>query len=190
MAQMIPALALAIADAFPELGGRSIAVSEIQPFDAQTNFPNLPIAVTALLSEKADQSVNGGGQIRLSPDVIVEFILDPVKYTLEDGQSSPFFAYYDYESLRDRMLVLTKIWRTPRNGAISYRGMDLSSDEFAVYVAFRFSIHEIWCPPESVLEAEVFTPIQVSARVLQPRGKDDCCDPCEELEDPCARPSE
>ena len=145
---LIQALARAVAEWFPELGGRSIAVSEVDPFSDKTNVPTLPIAVTALVSENnANASPTGGNtRIQLEADILVQFIFEPVKYQREDGQDSPFFAFYDYEALRDRLIIGLRDWRTPRGGAISYRALDVESDEFAVYLAFRLRSSETWAP--------------------------------------------
>ena len=167
-AQTIPALANAIADTFPELGGRSIAVSEVQPFGDKTNIPTLPIAVTALVKETGKQVQHGGGQIELTDDILVQFIFEPVKYTLSGGSDSPFFAYYDYESIRDRMLSMTQNWRSPRNAGLSFKQMDVESDEFAVYIAMRFSLSEQWCPQD---EGPQPSKMKIVGRVLVPKSE-------------------
>ena len=178
---MIQAVARAVGENFPELGGRSIAVSEVDPFDQQTNYPNLPIAVTALVNEQALQGRHGGGQIKLSSDILIEFIFLPVKYTTAEGKESPFFAFYDYESIRDRLLRLMKHWRTPRNGSISYKSLVVDSDEYAVHLVFRFMVEEIWCDVGHSEEPSL--PARVSFSILQPRGEAPCCEPCEEPPD-------
>lgn len=117
---VIVALAEAIAIWFPDLGGRSIAVSEVDPFGDKTNVPTLPLAVTALINETAVQSSNGGGKITLSDDIVVQFIYASVKYNRQDGAVTPFYAFYDYEAIRDRLLTNIHSWRTPRNGGIQF----------------------------------------------------------------------
>ena len=109
---LIVALAALVAEAFPELGGRSIAVSEVDPFNNKTSVPTLPIAFSALVGEQAVQPENGG-RTKLSSDVLLQFVFKPVKYTREDGAATPFFAFYDYEAIRDRLLTALNGWRTP-----------------------------------------------------------------------------
>lgn len=169
---MLPALAKVIADSFPELQGRSLAVSEVDPFRDKTNVPTLPLAVCALVGEQAQQSPYGGGLIELADDILIQFIFEPVKYTLKGGSDSPFFAYYDYETLRDRLLNVLQVWRTPRNGGLAFKTLDVESDEFAVYIAFRFTVSEKWCNTVNQ-EAVEFT---LQTKMVGPVSE--CCDPC------------
>lgn len=167
---LVVALAALIADRFPELGGRSIAVSEVDPFNNKTNVPTLPIAVTALLGETATSSKYGGGKIELTQDVMAHFIFEPVKYSRADGAESPFFAFYDYEAMRDRMIAATMKWRSPRGASLAYVALDVESDEFAVYLTFKFRATETWCadrvPPEE--EPRAFTITANTCQTLYP----------------------
>lgn len=174
----LPALAKAIAETFPELEGRSIAVSEVDPFDKSTNIPTLPIAVVALVGETGD----GSKVPNLTDDILVHFVFEPVKYKKEDGKDSPFFAFYDYETLRDRMLSLARNWTSPRGSILRYRSLDVESDEFAVYIAMRFGMETRWCEPEELAAKPV--PFVITTSVLGAAGK---CPPreCPEPEDPC-----
>lgn len=146
---LIVAFAALVAANFEELGGRSIAVSEVDPFGDKTNVPTLPIAFTALVGEQASQSSNGGGQIKLQSDILLQFVFTPIKYQREDGAATPFFAFYDYEALRNRLLAAVHGWRTPNNGGLAYKSLDVTSDEFAVYIAFRFTASEVWCDAQT-----------------------------------------
>lgn len=181
------ALSRAIAGWFPQLDGRAFAVSEVDPFDGQTNVPTLPVAVLALLTEQANQSTNGGRRISLSSQVMLQFIFEPVKYKRQNGSDTPFYAYYDYEAVRDRLLRFLTKWRTPRNGAVSYQTMDVESDEFAVYIAFKLLVTEEWCDPNLPLDCEEEEPfkVRIVSKVLQPSSSRDCCNDCPEPEDPC-----
>lgn len=179
---MVESLAASLAEWFPELGGRSIAVSEVMPFKDKANVPTLPIAVTALVSETGDQSANGGGSITLTPDVMIMFMFEPVKYSRGDGNILPFFAFYDYEALRNKLLHHLMEWRTPHNGGISYRSLDVESDEFAVYISFRLRVTEKWCRPDTQEAIEA----TIAVKVSQPRVE--CCateEECPGPVDPC-----
>lgn len=181
---LIVALAEQIAGWFPDLGGRSIAVSESDPFDDKTNIPTLPLAFVALVNERGTQGKYGGGRVVLTSDLAVQFIYHPHKYERQDGNLTPFFAFYDYESLRDRLLTFLHSWRTPGNGAISYSSMDVESNEFAVHITFRFIATRDWCPePELMAQPFEFT---ITSQVHRPRSTAPC-DPCEECKpvDPC-----
>lgn len=144
---LLVALAAKVAETFPELGGRCIAVSEVEPFNSKSNVPTLPVAFTALVAEAATQSARGG-PIEISSDILLTFIYAPQKYQMEDRRDSPFFAFYDYESIRDRFLEMAVDWASPGGGSISYRSLDVESDEFGVWITLRFNILERWCRPQ------------------------------------------
>lgn len=148
---LIVRLAADIAKWFPSLEGRSIAVSEISVFQDRAHVPTLPLAAVALIREKGKQSKHGGSQIELNDEIIVQFMFKSQKYLREDGSESPFFAFYDYESLRDELLRHTVQWRTPRGGSISFQSLDINSDEMAVLISMIFETNEKWCspPPEA-----------------------------------------
>lgn len=180
---MLPALASEIASRFPELDGRAFAVAEVDPFSDQSNKPTLPVAVVALADEQGEQGRNGG-KISLVDTVVVHFMFEPVKYQ-KDGNDTPFFMFYNYEPIRDQLLTLTKSWRSPRNGGMSYKSMTVTCDEFAVYMTFTFTISEAWCPTE--IAEPAFTVDGIPQRIVQPTSK--CCEPEEEATDPCDFPS-
>lgn len=147
---LLPALARQLNVWFPELEGRALAVSEVEPFDNKTNVPTLPVAVVAMISgtnTNAGAGAGGNAQVTLADDLLVQFVYEPVKYKREDGADTPFYAFYDYESTRDRLITGLKGWRTPRGGSVSYVSLEVESDEFAVYMAFRLRTSERWCQP-------------------------------------------
>lgn len=186
MDTMIQSLASLIAKGFPDLGGRCVAVSEVSAFTKETYKPQLPTAVVALISESGNQTLNGGGKIDLSSDILVQFMFEPAKYTRRDGKDTPFFAFYDYESIRNALLALTHNWRSPSNGAITYRSLDVESDEYAVYISFRFLVTEKWCVTDEARDCDpnVNPPtVRISTNILRPASV--CCEPEEEPEDPC-----
>lgn len=186
---LVESLAKAIGIWFPELGGRSIAVSEVDPFNDKTNIPTLPIAVVALIQENAQQGKYGSSNINLSPDLAVEFIFEPTKYTLANGAEAPFYSYYNYEDIRDRLLTKLLNWRTPRNGGLSYKALEVDSDEFAVYISFRFTAEERWCPlPTTEEERVILGPVPMTVSMTLQDYRPPCCDPACPCtpEDPCA----
>lgn len=186
----LPALAKAIAEWFPELEGRSIAVSEVEPFSDKTNVPTLPLAVVALVTENnTEAGGNGSTRVKLADDILVQFIHEPVKYSRDNGATTPFFAFYDYEAVRDRVLQGIRNWRTPRDGGLSYRSLDLDVDEFAVYIAIRLRTEENWCPPKKdAAPCDMPNPapvIHITPRMYQAAGRCTDVEPCPTPEDPC-----
>ena len=144
----LPALAAAVATWFPELEGRAVAVSEVDVFTAD-NLPSLPVVFVALAKELADDPYKSKGRVVVHDDIVVEFMQRPERYRLADGFSeSPFWAYYDYERVRDHLVVHTRNWRSPRGGLLEYRGMDFEVDDFSVTLTFRFFHHVELCPAD------------------------------------------
>lgn len=184
MTSTVEDVAARIAEHFPELKGRSISVSEVEPFRDKTNVPRLPLAVTALVNCSIQQTANGSGTVNLRDDILVQFIFEPTKYTMENGAESPFFAFYDYEAIRDRMLVVFKNYRTPRNGGLSFVSMDVESDEHAVYLAFRFTTVFRWCPPEEYMQDGQVELLGIGMNLRMGRGRCENPTDCELCSDP------
>lgn len=186
---LIIELANAVAQWFPDLEGRSIAASEIEPFNNITEVPTLPIAVSALLSETSDQTQNGASRVELTTEIMLVMMLKPVRYQRTDGAETPFYAFYNYEPIRDTLLENLKDWRTPRGGSVSFRQLDVQSNEFAVYVSFRLVAVEKWCPTS---EPEKPYPLHILTRICPPSVPDICCEcePKPEPEDGCEKARE
>lgn len=180
----IPALAAEIARRFPELGGRSIAVSEVDPFADQSNTSQLPIAVVSLGREDGQQGKHGGA-ITLTDNIVVHFIYEPSKYKNKEFNDTPFFSFYNYQPIRDELLSMIKAWSTPEGGVLTYQSMSVSSDEGAVYMTFNFATTFKWCDPAEADPA--FVVDGVVKRIVQPTSK--CCEPEETATDPCDVPS-
>lgn len=179
---LIPALAAACAKWFPEMDGRFIAVSEIEPFDNASDVPTLPIGFVALVSETGTQG-NTGGLINISDDVMVHFAFTPVKYKNAEGLDTPFFAYYDYEPIRDKLLSYTQAWRSPRNMGLQYRGMAVEATPLAVYITFRFTVAGKWCQPDEFAAKPIdFTIIANTKSVALTKP---CAPACAPQPDPC-----
>lgn len=176
---LIPSLATELAKWFPEMGGRFIAVSEIEPFDNVTNVPRLPIGFVALL----DETGKGDGNVELTDDIVVHFSFEPVKYKSSDGQDTPFYAYYDFEPVRDKLLTFTRQWRSPRGVKLSYRSLVVDANEYAVTLLFRFNATVRWCEPEELAAKPV--EFDITTRVCAPKSTVPCIKPSPEPEDPC-----
>jgi hypothetical protein len=101
--RFLPQLADAIAEWFPELGGRALAVSEVTI--TKQNVPTLPLAMVAFARGTGDQSTTSHQPIFNMEDAfVVEFWLEPARYKNRSGGETPFWSYYDYEAIRDTLL--------------------------------------------------------------------------------------
>lgn len=140
------AFAAHIAEKFPELNGRAIAVSEVAPFKDKTNIPPLPMAIVALVGEVNDAGGTGGaGTVNVIDDVLLQFMFKPVKYEDTQGKDTPFFAFYDYEKLRNHLLDVIRDWRSPQNHSVSFKSLAVESDELAVYIEVRLEMEGRIC---------------------------------------------
>ncbi len=183
---MLPELAKAIAEAFPDLSGRAFAVSEVAPFKKAADVPTLPVAVVALAGETGTQSRHGGGRIKIATDLVVEFIFEPKKYPNSEGTDTPFYRFYDYEVVRNQLLAMTRQWEAPSGSHLEYKSMHVESDEFAVYISFTFNLEDDWCTPLETARMVVQAGTNLFSNLLSPKStvpcvtclEDDTVDPC------------
>ena len=164
--EFLPKVATWVADWFPDLNGRSVAVTDGDITKA--NRPTLPFALVALNREDASpatsSSQSGDGNIQINEDFIIELWFAVERFTLEGatgatGVEKPFWAYYPTESIRNHLL--SKMYRAFSDeankslGSISYTSMDIAADPQAVVLTFRFLRTYIWCPLNDAEDEEV-----------------------------------
>jgi hypothetical protein len=113
--RFLPALALAVSEGFPELGGRSLAVSNVDITKA--NVPTLPLVMVAFARSESNQAVRSShpNEYSITDFVVVDFWLEPDQYRRADGTATPFWSYYPYEEIRDRLLTI--LWIADARGA-------------------------------------------------------------------------
>lgn len=140
----LPALAKDISEWFPDLGGRVLPVSETEI--TPETMPTLPIAMLALLREAPGPN-NTARVPHVFEEFVVEFWYKPERYHRDDGTDTPFWAFYDYDSLRNKFLAHLKAWRSPMCGQVRYLGLEVDSSQFAVILSFRF-MHEFYLKEE------------------------------------------
>lgn len=187
----LPQIASKIAEWFPMLGGRAVAVSEAEL--TAENVPTLPLAIVALNNEAATHNYKGNSGPEIAEDFIVEFWLKTEKYET-NGTVSPFWAFYDYNLIRDVLLANLLAWQNDVQTRFEYRTLDIASDHFATALSMRFRQHYKWCPPDILPDGctpstEIDgqpTPIKVSIF-----GASNTCYPveCEKVEEcePCQK---
>lgn len=150
--EFLPTVAECVAAWFPRLGGRAVAVTDAKI--TSENRPTLPFALVALNRENTENfnAKANQGNLTLVDDFIVEFWLEVQRFDLEakhPGQEKPFWAYYPFEDIRDR-LVSKMLLESKKEGradwGIAYTSMDIDADPQAVVLTFRFSRTYIWCP--------------------------------------------
>lgn len=140
----LPEIAARVAEILPELGGRSVAVSEAEI--NSSNTPKLPIAMVALVGVSANDSGYANGttsEVKVTEDFVIEILLTPERRKTKDGGETPFWSFYDYRTYMNLVVTGLKDWRP---SAFEFVTLDLSADTFAVALTFRFRQHYIWCP--------------------------------------------
>lgn len=152
----VPAIAALIRATFPELQQRAFAIMEAAV--TKENMPNLPLCFVALLGVEAEnQSNNVRTPMDLLEHIIIEFWSAPTIYKKADGSASPFYAYQDYQSTLNKMLVALDGYFGPQGKSVRFASMSTTSDDFALMVSFKVSIKWRWRAEQEVLE----TPIKI-----------------------------
>lgn len=175
-----PALARAIAEWFPELGGRSIAVSEAKI--TRDNVPTLPLCMVSLMREVGNDSVRTQ---RTEPEeqLVAEFWFEPAKYSNgETNAETPFWAFYDYDLLRDRLVTHLRHWLSPHGSRVEYFALEVDSDQFATVITFQLRHQFVFCEldpyedpcsPEFLYgDGHLITPATFDLNLIEP------CEPC------------
>jgi hypothetical protein len=173
----LPPLAAVLKEWFPEVGPRSVAVSEVDI--NKQNVPTLPLVMTAFLRSTANPPTNGrNDQFRITDAFCIEFWLKPIRYKNDKGET-PFWSYYPYEDIRDTLLTNLARWEAPNNERIVYRGLSVEAEEIAITLTFQFTATYDWCAEPNYFG----DPFQIGFNLCTPVP----CDPtafCEEP-DPC-----
>lgn len=146
----LPALAKEIDRFFPEIEGRVFPVSEAEV--TKENIPTMPLCMLALNLNPFNMAANSNKEIDYTEDFVVEFWFETNKYKRANNTISPFWAYYDFDPLRDKMITLMKYWKSPRDFKCAIKSMEIDSSELAVMVVFRI-VHEVcWCENPALTE--------------------------------------
>jgi hypothetical protein len=135
--RFLPALADALKSWFPELDRRAVPVAEMQI--TKENVPQLPLAVVALVSETATPPQRSpADRFDITIEFLIEFWMQPQRIPNANGGETPFWDYYPYEKVRDKLLTKMARWEAPNCEHISFRSMGIEADSMAVTLTFRF----------------------------------------------------
>ena len=177
---LLPTLADAIGEWFPELGGRALAVSEVEI--TKENVPTLPLVMVAFLRSRGDQPAKShNDNYEIEDQFVVEFWLQPARYRKANGTDTPFWSYYDYETIRDNLLTNLAYWEAPNGERIAYRGMMVDAESLAVTLTFTFIATFRWCPskvPQGSRFAVGFNLCVEPGCCPESCYEPDPCDPC------------
>lgn len=144
--ETLPAVAEALRLWMPQFNGRIIAVTDGDV--TEENVPTLPIGIVAPLRQNFRPA---GQRITVEEVFSLELWLDPRREKSLKGES-PFWSYYEYNSLRNQLFTKLSTWRTPQNGAVVLNSMDVESSSLATVVAFRLTATYDICRQDDELE--------------------------------------
>ncbi|TAI61582.1 hypothetical protein CWO89_34330 [Bradyrhizobium sp. Leo170] len=182
--RFLPAVANAISEWFPMLRGRSIAVADATI--TRENVPTLPLVAVVFISSTGNQLLRTYSErFEIVDAFAVQFWMKPERYTDSNGNETPFWSYYPYEYIRDKLLSNLVRWPAAngRPEHIAYRGMNVQADAMAVTLTFHFAATFTWCADVN----ETGEPFTIDWRLCTPKAcvVDECveeevdeCHPC------------
>lgn len=143
--RFLPAVAKDVAEWFPELGGRSLAV--VSPdIITKENIPTLPLAMVGFARSTSTWPLRSNVDTFDIEDLfVIEFWLKTERYKNAKGET-PFWSYYPYEWIRDTLLTNFTRWIGPGGERVAYRSLLVGADPFAVTLTFGFASIRKWCP--------------------------------------------
>lgn len=148
---MLLALAEELDNHFPEMEGRIFPVSEADI--NKTNVPKFPLCMLALTVMPLTYSVNSKNPISMNEDFVVEFWFETNKIKRSNGSESPFWAFYNYEPLRNKFVAVVSRWKSPAGFKVKIVSMEVETSDLAVMVVFRCQHVFDWCEPEELTNA-------------------------------------
>ena len=179
--EVLPAVADALREWFPELGDRALAVTDAKI--TKENLPTLPIAMVAPLRQL--YSHNSGGRLTVGEEFMIEIWLAPEREVGVGGET-PFWSYYNFNALRNRLFDRFAGWRTPQNGAVVFVSLDIEVVEYAVMLSFRMRANYDICA-DAPVEPPDGEPARITYSLCAPQSLK-CGDYAPEHEiDPCVK---
>lgn len=108
--------------------------------------------MVAIGNETSDHNQKSNRRPTISEEILLQFWLKPDRYRRSDGSESPFYAYIDTTSIRNKLLTHILDWIAPSGYKLRYRSMDIDASELAIVITFRF-VHEfVWCESRETLD--------------------------------------
>lgn len=130
--EILPDVAAQIREWIPALGGRALAVTDA--LITKDNVPTLPLVMVAPLRQEFEHF--GRGRMTIDEQFMVEFWLDPAREKGAKGET-PFWSYYEYNDLRDKLFNAFATYRGPANATFRFISMDVDANELATVLSFR-----------------------------------------------------
>jgi hypothetical protein len=150
--QSLPALAARIAEMFPSLEGRCVAVADMDELLNKENMPTLPMCAVGLISLDCTGGTKNNSPLEITEHILVEFYLKPERIMKRGADGKPagvtnFWAYYDYVAILNTMLNLTTSgFRLPTGSKLVFKRLhDIKCNAFSVCLPFVFEHTYVWC---------------------------------------------
>lgn len=150
----LPALAAAMREELADITVRIIPVSDMQ-ID-KDNLPSLPICFLAMTKTVPAKDRNTPRKPALEEHFVIEFWFPPERYN-SDGKELPIWAFYDYDTLQERVLTVTSNWISPRNSQVIWKSTTVDANQYAVATTFSFTHSFFHCdyePPEDCTKSD------------------------------------
>ena len=166
-----------VGEVFSDFKAPVIAVSDLKPMRESSYGANLPVILVMLAEETVVEKMRLGVSMQepvLRASMEIGFLLPPNTH-LASGAETPFFAHYDHEGIRDRLMEMAASWRPSNGAALSYAGVTVHAMHHAVLMCFRMTAEWRWCRPKVYLP-----PAIIFGRAVACPEK--CVAPCPENE--------
>jgi hypothetical protein len=188
--RFLPAVAARVGEVFyeqlknPDGTTRSIAVSDIDV--TKEYVPTLPLALSVFRQSVGDQLLRSSSeQFKLTDSFIIEFWMKP-EYVKSQGKETPYWSYYPYEFIRNKLIAGFMRWTGPNGEHVAYRGLTVEADRHAARLTFTFIATFEWCLEDRSTAMDVVD--EIGFRMCTPQGcipdpecpeqDDERCDPC------------
>lgn len=176
------AIAKRIAEFFPEVASRSFAITGLGI--SKEHVPVLPTCVVALLKDSSSGSWASTSPMEIKERFLVTFFVEPKRIKIRHKNTanlidSPYFAFYNYETIRDGLIAAFNGWLSPREVGIDFRDFEIETLAFAVALSFTFE-HTFYLCDESEDSG-----VPIDLRFALTMGAGACCADEEEEKDPC-----
>ena len=170
----LPEIAAKIAEWYPWLHGRSLAVSDDDI--SANNMPTLPIAMVASNEVGVlDGHINNNKAPFLYDDFVVEFWL-AVERHKKDKSETPFFAFYDYYKTLQSLFYHLGRLAEERKSKFEFVSYTPSTTEKVVILTYRFRQRFCLEEPEDMQEEPediiIRTNLNNSIKFSQPISED------------------
>lgn len=128
-------LCRALVEDFPEYNSRVIAVSEADV--QEDNIPSEPLIMVSCVNVLfSGGDVKTNQEVEVTENLVIEFWDKTEQVKNRNKQDTPFWAFYDYDDILERMAVFGNEFRSPRKNRIKLQRMDIDSSKAALVLAF------------------------------------------------------